>query len=102
MIKQKRPVKPFKGAVWNEEKRRWEGQIPQKLNFRYSSPPPKISKVQRQEDIIYERLKPRWRADPKNHFCQALCKDKNLHTQAARYPHHIRGRGKLLNDTRFW
>jgi hypothetical protein len=129
MKKSRRPMKPSKAAVWNKEKKRWELDsakimqmdierrltqgvtfdcrdgtnimrklIPKKPKKRLK---PK-SETQKKEDALYEKLKPIWRKNPKHHFCQALCKDHHIHTPALPYPHHIRGRGKLLNAIEFW
>lgn len=115
-MKPKRPLKPFKSAIWSEERQRWEGKIStsklteavlRKLSNWLSHKKahqclPKKSDQQKKEDALYGKLKPIWRNNPRNHFCQALCREKGLKTPAESYPHHIRGRGTLLNDLRFW
>lgn len=121
----RRPLKPFKAAIWDEAENRWCGTPPRKkisikameLRARkmhadfidrrqqQRATRKKIrlkSAKQKEEDRIYAALKPVWRANPKNHYCQALCRDAGVRTSAEPYPHHIRGRGALLNDVRFW
>lgn len=94
-MKQRRPMKPSRAAIWNKEKNRWEIPIPIR-------PAPKNVK-RKNEYKTYSKLKAIWRKQPRNYFCAALCRDKRIATPACKYPHHIRGRvGSLLNDVRFW
>lgn len=119
MPKPKRPMKPFKGSVFNVKLSRWEGKpvvivntsksklrkaFSGAMNFispRFKRLKPKSEK-QKKEDALYEKIKPVWRANPKHHYCQAVCKDNHLRTPALPYPHHRKGRGKLLCDVAFF
>jgi hypothetical protein len=58
------------------------------------------SEAQKREDRLYSLLKPQWHKD--HPYCEALCRDHGLLTPSMNYPHHIRGRGKLQNEVRFW
>jgi hypothetical protein len=142
MRKPKRPLKPFKGAMWNEDMKRWVGIPPSKnhdnwfksfekmiaarkaraakdtkisgrfgdIYYRKISgsdkiPKPKRKKLpmkseaQKKEDSLYAVLKKEW---AKTHRYCVPCRDVGKFTKAEPYPHHIRGRGRLLNDVRFW
>lgn len=115
MKKPKRPLKPFKGAIWNPLLGRWEGRPKDKFYF-YSAvgkkvwfkasdlePRPKKKKTLRDRQTQeYKSLKPKWRRLPENEHC-LRCLHLGKLTQAENYPHHKKGRvGKLLCDTRYF
>jgi len=151
MKKPRRPIKPFKGATWNANKKRWEGMPPIKLKQKKAAntirkilkkhgiqtnpyigklkwipiqtntllskltpakfqkcaqilgvPKKKISSVsekRKQALKIYAVLKKEW---AKKHRHCIPCLHEGRHTKAESYPHHMRGRGNLLNEVRWW
>lgn len=127
MKKQHKPLKPFKGAIWNESKNRWEGtpsltkkqkSLQDKIKKLVGKPskPYKgkltwvpivkqkkkirpIAKRKISDQTLYRKLKKEWN---KTHRLCKPCLDGGKHTLALPYPHHMRGRGILLNDVRWW
>jgi hypothetical protein len=103
-VKKNRPMKPHRDAVWDEKNNRWAWDVTmlrRKMSkLRKMIRAVKPSRVK--ENKAYAAIKIAWASVPKNQFCQAYCKLAGIITKALPYPHHVRGRGKLLNDIRFW
>src|ERR1700743_3128529 len=111
-IKTKRPMKPFRGAMWNGF--RWEGNAPRKhvrkvlswMNRLASEDRPKKKKIPSKRQVqmrLYEHIKIAWRKKPENQVCQAYCRLHGKETRSTPNPHHKKGRaGDLLCDISFW
>ena len=110
-MKRRRPLKPTRDAIWDPEaerwtrnpKRIWAPAVRAKMPKIRLEPKVKNLSARQKREKVYVALKKEWRKNPKNHFCQAICKEIGMTTPAEKYPHHKKGRaGILLNDIAFF